>query len=86
MPKNVAKNKELFYRQCILEKQLPVGYAQQVSWIPEPFCVTGKILKLKVDEVWDDGWKVISAGDKVPAKTVEYHERDYLRNRKNTDI
>ena len=82
----MPKNKELFYRQCILEKQLPVGYAQQVSWIPEPFCVTGKILKLKVDDTWDDGWKVTSVSDKVSAKMVERHERDYLKTRKNSDI
>ena len=57
------------YRQCELKR----GNTKMTSWIPEEFARVGKVLKLK-DE---DGWKVISVGDRLPddvanKRSVEY--------------
>ena len=74
------------YRQCLLARKIPEGEVRQYSWIPEPFCVKGKTLKLKEDGVWTDGWKVLEAWEPKPAEWVEAHERDYTKNRKASDI
>jgi hypothetical protein len=47
----------------------------------------GKVVKLKdANGNWEDGWKVVSASEPKPAKFIEGHERDYLKNRKASDI
>lgn len=75
------------YRQCLLCRKTADGEERQYSWIPEPFCVKGKVLKLKNDEgVWTNGWVVLEAWEPRPAKYVEAHERDYKKNRKASDI
>ena len=56
-----------FYRQCTLQK----GNTTTVSWIPEEFAKTTKILKLKDrDDVWDDGWRVVQVGTMRLAEDV----------------
>lgn len=42
------------YTQCNLVK----GNLSQVAWIPKPFAKLGKVLQLKVDGAWDQGWTV----------------------------
>jgi hypothetical protein len=79
--------KELFYRQCRLQKKSGTAVCEQVSYIPEPYCVVGKTLKLRNEEGdWDDGWVVVSVGDRQPAAQVEANGRDYLKTRKGSDI
>jgi hypothetical protein len=79
--------KQLYYRQCTLRKKLEVGYLEQTSWIPEPFCKEGKVLKLKEDDVWDDGWVVYGKpSDPVEAEKVEHDSRLYLKTRQASDI
>lgn len=52
-------SKKTYYRQCRLKK----GNAEQVSYIPEPFCTEGRVLRLRDDNgVWTDGWLVTFAG------------------------
>jgi hypothetical protein len=79
--------KEPFYRQCRLQKQTGNAVREQVSFIPEPYCVVGKTLKLR-DEGgdWEDGWVVVTAGDRQPATQVDARARDYLKTRKVSDI
>jgi hypothetical protein len=80
-------SKELFYRQCRLQKRVGDTTSEQVSFIPEPYGVVGKILKLRDgDGVWDDGWVVVAAGERQPAAHVESHARDYLKTRAASDI
>lgn len=55
--------KEVFYRQCRLVKRIPNGECVQVSWLPEPYATAGRIVKLREDGAWDDGWVVLGAGD-----------------------
>lgn len=56
--------KELFYRQCRLVKRVEGGECVQVSWIPEPYATAGRVVKLREDGAWDDGWVVVGAGDR----------------------
>ena len=64
--------KEVFYRQCRLVKRVENGEFALVSWIPEPYATTGRIVKLRENGAWDDGWVVVGAGtnrlraDEVP--------------------
>ena len=40
-----------YYRQCRMRKNLKNGsYSEQTNYIPEPFCVKGKVLKLRDHE------------------------------------
>jgi len=54
--------KKTKFRQCVLEKT--PGH-RIVSYIPEKFAKVGKVVKLKNDGEWDDGWVVKFAGDLV---------------------
>jgi hypothetical protein len=73
------------YRQCVLIRKSRIGKDGiseecQTSWIPEPFCVKDKILKLKDENgVWTDGWKVEEVSEPKSEEWVDAHERDYLR-------
>lgn len=49
----------MMYRQCILVN----GKLMQTSFIPEPYCKAGNVLKLRgVGDEWVDGWIVQIAG------------------------
>ena len=75
------------YKQCTLKKQTDLGERIQVSWIPVEHSVVGKIIGLKENGVWDEGWEVISSGSQVMSH--EYllkRSRDYVNHRKATDI
>jgi len=47
--------KTIYYRQCKLQRD----NCYQTSYIPEEFAIKGKVLKLRENDVWIDGWKVI---------------------------
>ena len=42
------------YCQCRLQK----AGTEQVVWIPEQFACINKVIKIKNDGEWDDGWVV----------------------------
>lgn len=73
-----------FYRQCRLRQQRPGGHTEQVSYIPEKFAQVGNILKLKEGDVWEDGWKVISASERVPENLVPDYHAQIKGHRQNT--
>lgn len=50
--------KKQLYIQCILSKRNMI----RTSFIPEKYAQIGKILKLRNDDVWNDGWRVDSTG------------------------
>lgn len=78
---------EVFYKQCVLQKKSENSCSEQTSYIPEPFCKVGRILKLKDENgIWDDGWKVISAGERTPERLVELYSQSHKKNRKASDI
>ena len=71
-----------FHRQCKLIK----GDATTVSWLPEEFAIVNKLVKLKDNGVWVDGWKVEFVGTKLPTKYVINRSQDYNNTRKASDI
>ena len=75
------------YKQCTLVRQLENATQHTTSWIPECFAVVGDVLKLRNHEgEWVNGWKVVSASDAVDAKTVEANARNYMNQRKASDV
>ncbi len=62
-------SKQVFYRQCKLVKDLKNGAtAHQTSYIPEPFCKVGRVLKLREEDgTWDNGWVVEEASSRKMA-------------------
>jgi hypothetical protein len=57
-------SKQTYYRQCHLVKKTATGQFEQTSYIPEPYCEVGRVVKLRDDnDVWDDGWVVVTAGE-----------------------
>ncbi len=62
--KNMAK-KLTMHRQCVLEKRLSdSSLLRDVSWIPATFAKVGRNLSLlKPDDLWSDGWIVMSVGN-----------------------
>lgn len=43
------------YTQCLLKK----NNTTQVSWVPKKFALKNKIVKLKIEDRWDEGWQII---------------------------
>ena len=80
-------SKVKYYIQCRLKKIIDKDtYRLDDAWIPEKCAVLNKTIKIKKDGVWEDGWEVIEVGFKMNAKYVEDKERDYLKQRKASDI
>lgn len=67
-----------YYKQCRLVKIATT----QVAWIPEVFAVIGKFLRIGDD----NGWRVESAGPRKDGAYLFRHERDYLTQRRASDI
>ena len=70
------------YTQCKIVKD----DAFQVAWIPSEYAIVEKVIKIKVDGLWDDGWMVIDAFGTKSKEHIEGHERDFLKQRKASDI
>ncbi len=51
------------YIQCKLVRKTTSGEVVLVSFIPANFAVVGNYLKLKEDNEWIDGWKVVYVGE-----------------------
>lgn len=78
-------HKAIFYRQCHLVRKAPPGELHQTSWIPEPFAVVGKALKLREDDEWIDGWVVTSVSDaRLPEDQLPDPHREIKGHRRAT--
>lgn len=74
-------------RQCRLYRHLPEGRQTQVAWLPEKFAEVGRILKLKDNDVWEDGWVVSSIGTAlVSDEIITERSQDYKNTRKASDV
>lgn len=65
------------YTQCRLKR----FKEERVTWIPSKYAVEGKILKLKDNDNWTNGWEVIYVGatvDKCPnvVKQIKEHRNN----------
>lgn len=49
------------YRQC----QLQNGNRHMASWLPEQYAKIDKVLEIKQNEVWENGWIVKTVGDEI---------------------
>ena len=74
--------RQVLYVQCILRN----GKSLQTSWIPEKYAIVGQYLKLFDNDVWQNGWQVISNGVKVSKSSVDILSSDYKRTRRATDL
>lgn len=54
------------YIQCQLRKD---GISQ-ILWIEDKYVVKDNILNIKLNGVWNEGWKVISSGGKLDGQTL----------------
>ena len=70
------------YCQCKMKR----NSEGRVGWIPLEFAKVGRVLKLKINNKWQNGWTVKSVGSMEDAKYIEEHERDYKEQRKASDI
>jgi len=76
-----------FYVQCELKKQVENGFVYDIAWIPEKFATIGKQIKIKQeDDTWDCGWAVVKTYSRIEADKIEGCERDYLKQRKVSDV
>lgn len=83
----VMGQKQKYYCQCRLKKVLKLGeISHEVSWIPEKFAQKGRLLKIKRNGVWDNGWEVINVWDKKSRDEVMEMSRNYLHQREASDI
>jgi len=69
-------------RQCMFRK----GLTRHTAWIPDKFAVLGKFVKIKKDNVWEDGWEIIAIYAKMTAKECGLSSQEYKHHRKQTDI
>lgn len=77
---SVTVSKETYFRQCLLRRPSGDGFTEQTSFIPEPYCSIGRVLKLRDDDgEYVDGWVVVAAGEKTAAHVVLANERAWLR-------
>ena len=73
------------YKQCSLERNLKGNcVCQQVSWIPAKYAKEGAVLKLKENDVWEDGWVVIGVGSELDDKDLPDHHKAIRMHKKNT--
>ena len=68
--------------QCLLGK----NSRYQVAWIREKAAYIGNVIELVDDKERDPGWRVISAGTRLPEAYLRERSRDYLNTRKASDI
>lgn len=59
-----------------------------VSWIPEPYAIKGKVLRLfdRNKKEWEDNWVVMDVGSKQPYEFIRERSQDYKRMKDITDI
>jgi hypothetical protein len=81
-------SKHEFYCQCEMKKKIDDHSCKiDVAWIPAKFAKINNWIRIKQDNgTWEDGWQVTYVGGKQKAEIVEGRERDYLNQRKVSDV
>lgn len=80
----------MIYNQCTLVKRESTNdkdatiVSTRVSYIPKKYAILNKILKLKNNDVWEDGWKVTFVGPDTPEDQVPDVHSDIKGHRKMT--
>ena len=71
-----------FYRQCRLAR----GSARQTAWIPAPFAVEGRWVRLTEAGVSQDGGRVTAVGTRLAGDVLHERCRDYRHTRQASDV
>ncbi len=67
----------MIYVQCRLEKKVPEGVVETVTWIPKEHASVGKRLKLYNESLgWVDGWLVHGVYGECDEKNLPDHHVD----------
>ena len=74
------------YTQCLLRKPTSKGYTERVAFIPTTLAKIGKVVEVKVDDSWDNGWTVTKTYATVSWDYLQPRERDYLSQRSASDV
>lgn len=87
-----SSNSSVKYKQVQLVKHMKLVDGTQYSimstvFIPSNLAKEGKIVKIKKESEWDDGWKVAAVYEReVDEEYVLERSQDYKRTRKASDI
>jgi hypothetical protein len=74
------------FKQCKMENKSTGWSDVHTAWIPEQFAKVGKVLRLKFEEGWDEGWVVTEVGTQMTEEWVMEYSQDYKYQRKASDV
>ena len=69
------------YRQCRLQR----GSQFDQAWIPEKFAQVGRVIRVKRDGEWSDGWAVVMIFGQLSDGAAESGRDEYRYHREVTD-
>lgn len=79
-------NKETL-TQCRLTKDRGNNtFSTDVRWIPTKYAVRGSYIKRQINGEWEDGWLVTEVFATFNSTNVLSRERDFMSQRKASDI
>lgn len=79
--------KEYRLKQCALERKENDSVIKTVSYIPERYAKIDKILRLKDEKGWTNGWKVIYVSEEsISSNQIVKVETAHKKQRKFSDI
>lgn len=71
------------YVQCRLSH---INGKREMSWIPERYAVRDKVLSIKNDGFWEDGWRVVETYGKRDESAVLAMSERHKHHRNGSDI
>lgn len=72
-----------YYKQCLLKKKS----RPLIAWLPEQFAKHKKVLELKNDDQWENGWKVeVVYKIRLSEEQLRERSQDYKHTREASDI
>ena len=71
------------YQQCVLSKRNITTF----SWVPVKKIKRGAVLKIKENDEWSEGWKVVQAyGMQITEEKLDMLKKQHKDTRKASDI
>jgi len=81
-----CRMRKFIVRENVKDYESNKNFKYRVGWIPERFAQKGRVLKLKIDGKWDNGWKVIDTWQKRTKEEITERSQDYRHTRRFSDI